>query len=422
VDRGARRIRPAAVVFAALAQTTQGSAALSLVLVGATAGLRLGVTSLAVAGYALGAAVGRPFQARLLDRFPALPTLVVCAVGHAVASIAIAVSGSEQSAWGLVGSGVLLGLSLPPIATWQRVHWPRRFAVAVRAFAVISLVQMAAVLLGPLLFGAISAASGSADGATATVGILAAVGTIGFALLERGGATERALPTAGSARRHIGPLLWGTLGGIVAGSISVIAPAFAIRAGHPSAAALLVAAETVGGMVGGLVASRSTNRATPHLVFLVGATLQVIGSAILVARPPLGVAAIALLVEGLGLVPTLSAVSAMIARRSGGSAQFFGWQSTAQALGTAAGSALAGAVADSVALGGLRGSAVIPLVCAAVMVATAVSRRRSDQAGTLSGSSGPGIGSTGAGGSVSGVSGDSSPGSSGTGSAGSIGG
>jgi DNA-binding MarR family transcriptional regulator len=42
--------------------------------------------------------------------------------------------------------------------------------------------------------------------------------------------------------------------------------------------------------------------------------------------------------------------------------------------------------------------------------------------GTLSGSSGPGIGSTGAGGSVSGVSGDSSPGSSGTGSLGSIGG
>ena len=42
--------------------------------------------------------------------------------------------------------------------------------------------------------------------------------------------------------------------------------------------------------------------------------------------------------------------------------------------------------------------------------------------GTLSGSSGPGIGSTGAGGNVSGVSGDSSPGSSGTGSFGSIGG
>ncbi|MDQ1744473.1 MAG: hypothetical protein QOE23_2812 [Pseudonocardiales bacterium] len=43
-------------------------------------------------------------------------------------------------------------------------------------------------------------------------------------------------------------------------------------------------------------------------------------------------------------------------------------------------------------------------------------------AGTLSGSSGPGIGSTGAGGRVSGVSGDSGPGSSGTGSSGSIGG
>ncbi len=42
--------------------------------------------------------------------------------------------------------------------------------------------------------------------------------------------------------------------------------------------------------------------------------------------------------------------------------------------------------------------------------------------GMLFGSSGPGIGSTGGGGSVSGVSGDSSPGSSGTGSVGSIGG
>lgn len=43
-------------------------------------------------------------------------------------------------------------------------------------------------------------------------------------------------------------------------------------------------------------------------------------------------------------------------------------------------------------------------------------------AGTLPGSSGPGIGSTGAGGNVSGVSGESSPGSSGIGSLGSIGG
>lgn len=61
-------------------------------------------------------------------------------------------------------------------------------------------------------------------------------------------------------------------------------------------------------------------------------------------------------------------------------------------------------------------------------VSVAVDQRRSlagsasRYAGTLSGSSGPGIGSTGAGGRVSGVSGDSSPGSSGIGSDGSIGG
>jgi len=55
-------------------------------------------------------------------------------------------------------------------------------------------------------------------------------------------------------------------------------------------------------------------------------------------------------------------------------------------------------------------------------MASARDALHASQAGTLVGSSGPGIGSTGAAGSVSGVSGDSSPGSSGTGSSGSMGG
>ena len=361
------------LLLSSLAQTTQGFATLSLILVGHAAGFHLGVGSTAV-GVALGAGIARPVQARCIDRFGAVRVLLYCGLAHEVALAAVAASGAKRSAAGLIIAGILTGLSLPPISTWQRVHWPRHYPTPARAFTLVALLQIVAILIGPLMYGAIAAATKSQDGATVIAGTVASACTVAIAIRERRDVGPRARGGRPSFRKHAAPLLWSLAGGVTAGAISVIAPASAIAAGHASLGSLMVAAETTGGVVGGLMSARMSDRLSPTGMLTAGGCVQVVGALALVTRPPLGIAAVALLIEGLGLVPTIAAVSAMTARRSHGSAEFFGWQSTAQSLGAAGGSAVAGVLAGVNALGGLRASAVLPLTCAVITVLTAQRR------------------------------------------------
>ena len=362
------------IALSSLAQTTQGFATLSFILVGHAAGFGLGVGSMATAAFAAGAGIARPVQARSIDRVGAVRVLLYCGLAHEFALAGVAISGAVRSSAGLIVAGLLTGLSLPPISTWQRVHWPRRFAAPSQAFTLVALLQIIAILVGPLMYGALAAVTGSQDAATVIAGTVAATCTVAIAVRERHDASSRLTGGRPSWRHHVAPLLWSTTGGVTAGAIGVIAPASAIAAGHPSLGALMVAAETTGGVGGGLIAGRFGARLSPSGLLTSGGCVQIIGAVVLITRPPLAIVAVALAIEGLGLVPTIAAVSAMTARRSGGSAEFFGWQSTAQSVGIAAGSAVAGAVAEVSAVGGLRASAVVPLASATVIVITAVRR------------------------------------------------
>lgn len=368
---GSGSVPRSTLALSCLAQTTQGFATLSFILVGHAAGFRLGVGSAAIAAFAAGAGIARPVQARGIDRLGSARVLLYCGVAHELALMAVAASGACRSAVGLVVAGLLTGLSLPPISTWQRVDWPRRFATPARAFSLVALLQITAVLIGPLMYGALAAVTRSQGGATVFAGTVASVCTAAIAVREWHGSPARVAGARPLWRRHVAPLLWSAVGGTTAGAISVIAPASAIAAGHASLGWLMVAAETTGGVAGGLIAGRFGARLSPTGLLAAGGCVQIIGALALVMGPSLGLAALALAVEGLGLVPTIAAVSAMTAQRSGGSAEFFGWQSTAQSVGIAGGSALAGAVAEVSSLGGLRASAAVPLVCAVVMVVTA---------------------------------------------------
>jgi hypothetical protein len=96
--------------------------------------------------------------------------------------------------------------------------------------------------------------------------------------------------------------------------------------------------------------------------------VQLVGAAVLVVPAPLVVTGAALLVLGFGVTPALAALSTAVSRRAGGTAESFGWQSTALGLGVTAGSAVAGWLA-----GGSAHSAALPcLVAAAVALASTV--------------------------------------------------
>jgi hypothetical protein len=346
-----------------LAQLTQGIIGLALLLVGHETHIGVTPAALAVSAFAIGMAAGRPLQGRALDRMPAAPVLIGCGLAHGAGYIVIAVAAHRHWPALFAVAALLAGLTLPPIATQMRAAWPHgRAASAVpRVFATITAVQTFSVLLAPVLFTVVDAI-GSPTAAMLTVAGVSVVCTVLFGLVCAD-VPARVDSRARARLGHYAMLLAGTLlVGAVTGTLEVAAPALAIDAGHPGAAGPLVTIATVGTLVGAAVAMQ---RPIPLRAALL---VQVMGAGLLVVPASLVVSAIALLVLGLGVTPALAALSTAISLRAGGTAESFGWQSTALGLGVTAGSAVAGWLAGVSA----HWSALPCLVAAALALGSGV--------------------------------------------------
>lgn len=348
------------------AQLTQGVIGLALLLVGHQTHLGVTTGALAVSAFAVGMATGRPMQGRALDRHPAAPVLIGCGAAHGFAYVVIAVAAHRHWPALFALSALAAGLTLPPIATQMRAAWPagRTGDAAARVFAAITAVQTISVLLAPVLFTVVAALA-TPTAAMLTVAGVSAGATILFGLVC---ADVPASPTrhARASLARYRPVLVATLlMGAVTGTLEVAAPAIAIGAGHPGAAGPLVTVATAGTLLGALVAMR---RPVPLRLALV---VQLIGAAVLLVPAPLALTAAALVVLGLGITPALAALSTALSHRAGGTAESFGWQSTALGLGVTAGSAAAGWLAAASA----HWSALPCLLAAALAVTSAVGRR-----------------------------------------------
>ena len=322
-----------------LAQLTQGVIGLALLLVAHQAGLSVTTGAVAVAAYALGMSVGRPTQGRALDRFPAAWVIVGCGVGHGLCYVLLAVVAHQRLAALFVLAALGAGLTLPPIATQMRAVWPatRPASAAPRVFATITMLQTVSVLMAPVLFTIVQVASTPTTAMLVVAGV-SAVCTVGFGLVCWSGPVR----DGGRTRvHHYLVLLVGTAFiGAVTGSLEVVAPALAIAAGHAAVAGVLAIVATTGTLTGALVAMRRPVSA------YVALALQVVGAAVLLVPSSLVVAGVGLAVLGTGVTPTLALLSTAVSRRAGGTAESFGWQSTALGLGVTGGSALAGLLAS----------------------------------------------------------------------------
>lgn len=339
------------------AQLTQGVIGLALLLVGHETHLGVTASALAVSAFAIGMAVGRPVQGRALDRNAAAPVLIGCALAHGGAYVVLAVAAHRHGSVLYAAAALVAGLTLPPIATQMRAAWPHgRAPEAVpRVFATITAVQTISVLLAPVLFTVVAAVA-TPTAAMLTVAGVSVVATIGFGLVC---ADVPAHPdgVARAALARYLPVLGATLMmGVVTGTLEVAAPAIAIGAGHPGAAGPLVTVATLGTLLGAVVAIR---RPVPLGAALV---VQLVGAAALLAPWSLALTAVALVVLGLGVTPALAALSTALSRQAGGTAESFGWQSTALGLGVTAGSAVAGWLASA----GAHWSALPGVVAAGV--------------------------------------------------------
>jgi MFS family permease len=335
------------------AQVIQGAASAGVILVVREHGYSLALGGGVAAAFWISGGIARPLQGRIIDRrgsatLTAVSGIVNCAAFAGVVGLAAAHAPGVV----LVALGAAGGLSLAPVSTSMRIAWaaagsgPDRTA----AYSLVYLIQEVAILTGPLVL-AVLLAVGSPSLALLAVVAIATAGTLAFASSIR--SLDRTPAAAHKARvltiRQLPSMvLVAMLAGGVIGGIQVGAPAVATAHHTPYAAGLLLAAVSVGGIIGAAlytVAGWRADPATRLLVLVASLTVAVALGTLVHGLVLLGAV---LLLVGLPLNPVFSTLSVLVDRhvpaRAAGEA--FGYLSTGMASGTGIASALAAALAQ----------------------------------------------------------------------------
>jgi predicted MFS family arabinose efflux permease len=356
-----------------VAQLTQAAAGLGVILVVQEAGGSLALAGAAAAAFVIGAGGARPIQGRIMDARGPRPVLVASAAVH-VAGVAalVAYTQLEGATWIVVPLAIPIGLGEPPVSQGMRIAWGRWTSAEERtaAYSLVTLIQEIAVLLGPLILAAVVAVASAAAGLV-VVGVVAGIGALALAALmpTRDRAAES--PSRHLALRSAGiraALAVTVLFAIALGATEVGIPALTGERDVPAVSGLLLAAMSVGGILGAIAYGSRRWRAGPvrTLVALLG--LMTIAVAPLIATPGFGLMILPLVLAGVAINPIVTAVALLVEDHSPAvAAEAFGWQSTALALGTAVGNAVAGTVAD-----GHGASAAFAAATLAAALATAL--------------------------------------------------
>jgi predicted MFS family arabinose efflux permease len=329
----------------------------------------------AVAAFGL-ASLSMPLKARLVDRFSqrrVLPVLaLLCAVG-----LVLTASARTTNAAFLVTLVGITGLFAPPLGPSMRANWrliTEGSELKERAYALDAICEETLYLFGPLLTGVLISLWSPRLALTCTAALL----LVGTLLMVTSPFTRHTSPTP--PKQHLlGPL---TIGGLrrvlliimaTAAGISVAyicLAAVAQSQGHPGAAGYLEAGIGVGSVIGGLLWARRnhTRSYSTHLAALIA----VLATGLLTASFTTNLLALGAVMACTGLaVAPLYVVSYLASddltpphqRTEAGT-----WINTANNVGSAAGSSLAGLVLDRTTAGHgfLAGAALLACVVLAV--------------------------------------------------------
>ncbi|EOD70114.1 MFS transporter [Amycolatopsis vancoresmycina] len=302
-----------------------------------------GTAGLATAGFALAEAALGPQLARLIDRYgqPRVLPFSVAAHGIAIAGVLTA------PAPAMIAFAACAGAAVPQLGALSAARWAhllRRTGNLPTAFSLESLANATAFLLGPVLVTALGAA-GHAPLASALAAALVVGGGTALAFQRRTapppGRPERTLFRA----RFVRLALLNLAVGLYFGTMGVSVSAFATEHGVPGAAAPIVAAASLGGLVSGWLCG--LHRAPAHLR-PVAAYLT--GTAVLLPLAPspfwLGVAVV---VTEAAIPPTLVLLNVRTEQAVDPAVrtQAFTWNNSASAAGSALAAFLAGHLADA---------------------------------------------------------------------------
>lgn len=301
----------------------------------------------AVGAFALAAGASAPFRGRLVDRRGARTWLPGLALGFAGSLVALDLAAHDRGpAWLLISLGGLVGASTPPLFASARAVWPQAVEPGLlrRGYATTSLLSDVGQVSGPalasLLFLISAWVAPIVCGAAALAGALLSLPTRHPASYRH---EPTPMPRLFASRGLPGLLAISVAFGTGVGLVQVAVPTLAGRWHHAPLAGPLLAAFALGSVVGALwFGSRSWHR--PVIDRYLWSVLAV--GALLVpavfAGSPASLAPL-LFLAGLAFGPaTVSLFETLDVLAPGSGAEALTWVTTAEATGTAAGSALAG--------------------------------------------------------------------------------
>lgn len=314
---------------------------------------------LVAAAYAVGQALGAPAVSRAIDRrgqgAVLLPSLAVSVT--AVAGVVLTAGLNVRGAV-VVLFAAIAGAAQPPLGACVRARWAALLRTRGRvdlldtALALESVLDEVVFVAGPAGVVALAVAFDPGVALLAAAGLMSA-GTVWFALQR---ASE---PPAGAGAEHVGTTVLRTAGlrtvvlvmvavGALFGALEIAMVAFADEQGRRAAAGVLLPLVALASGVAGLLYGARRWRRPLELRLrwaLVGLTA---GTVPLLLAPGLLGMAVAALVAGLAISPTLIASFGLVERLVPTSAhtEGFTWLNTGINVGAAAGAALAGALAD----------------------------------------------------------------------------
>ncbi|MFD6446891.1 MFS transporter [Promicromonospora sp. NPDC060204] len=312
---------------------------------------------LAAAVFALAEAVVGPQLARLVDRFGQTRVLPLCLVAHGAAVACVVLATTPTAA--VVAAGCA-GAAVPQLGALSAARWAHllrgdRADDLPGAFSLESLANATSFLLGPVLVTALGAA-GHPTAATLTAAALILGGGTALALQRRTAppphaALERARGTRAGllAPTFLVLALLNLAIGLYFGTMGVAVTAFAVGHGTPGAAAPLIAAGSVAGLLSGWLYGRRRRRTPTHRQLVVVTAWLTATAALLPFAPSAVWLGLALVLTEAAVPPTLVLLTVLTERsvRPAVLTQAFTWNNSASAAGSAVAASLAGRAADA---------------------------------------------------------------------------
>lgn len=349
-----------------------GMAVLALALLFRHAGLDFATAGALVAVYGIGTAVGGPVLGRLVDFYGQVAVLVASGAASAAAFVWLALDPAGPLA--LTGAlSFLAGALTPPLEACLRSLWPNLVPDERQresAYSLDAALQEMIFVVAPLLVAAVAAAYYPVHAVLATAGITA-VGAAAFAAL---GPVRRWRPVP-RRTNWLGPLVVAHIRQILScfffvgctlGVLAIAAVAYAEEAGARDVSGLLLAANGLGALIGGITYGMVRVPPSPVARFRLLIAALALSYFPLLLMPAVPVMAVLFAVAGLFLAPALACTFGLLNRLSpsGTSTEAFSWLMSVFVLGSALGTSVAGAAAD-------RGGAAAAVAVAAGSVAVA---------------------------------------------------